>query len=90
MDKEKPCVYILKSETGKFYIGSTNNITRRLQQHHSGHTKTTRNMGTFTLVFKQEYSSLESARKIEKKIKKLKRRDYIENMIKEGYIRLEL
>ncbi len=81
-------VYILKSNSGKFYIGSTDNLERRLHQHSTGHTQTTRNMESFTLVFKQSYTSLEVARKIERKIKKLKRKDYIEKMIKEGYIKL--
>ncbi len=45
-------------------------------------------MKLFSLVLKQNYSSLETARKIERKIKKLKRKDYIEKMVKEGYIGL--
>ena len=82
------CVYILKNESGKFYIGSTDNLERRLHQHSLGHTQTTRNMKSCILVFKQDYPSLEIARKVEGKIKQLKRKDYIEKIIKEGYIRL--
>ena len=89
MDKNKQAwVYILQSRTGKFYIGSTDNLERRLHQHVLGHTQTTYNMKSFVLVLKQNYPSLEVARKIERKIKSLKRKDYIEKMIKEGYIRL--
>ncbi len=82
------CVYILKSLSGRFYIGSTDNLERRLHQHDLGHTQTTRNMKSYKLVFKQDYSSLKLARTIERKIKNLKRKDYIEKIIKEGYIRL--
>ena len=82
------CVYILKNESGKFYVGSTDNLERRLHQHSLGHTQTTRNMKSFILVLKQNYPSLEMARKIERKIKQLKRKDYIEKMVKEGYIKL--
>ncbi len=82
------CVYILKSKSGTFYIGSTDNLERRLHQHDLGHTQTTRNMKFHELVLKQDYPSLEIARKIERKIKKLKRKDYIEKIVKEGYIRL--
>jgi len=84
----QPCVYILLSKSGRFYVGSTDNFERRLKQHILGHTQTTRNMKLFSLVLKQNYSSLETARKIERKIKKLKRKDYIEKMVKEGYIGL--
>jgi len=87
---KKGYVYILKSENGKFYIGSTDEPRRRSKQHSLGHTQTTRNMHNFRPVLIQEYDSLESARKIERKIKNLKRKDYIEKMVREGYIRLEL
>jgi len=40
------------------------------------------------LVFSQEYPSIEIARKVERKIKKLKRKDYIEKMVAEGYIKI--
>lgn len=82
-------VYILQDQNNKLYIGSTNNLLRRLQQHRNGHTQTTRSMKNFKLVLSQKYNSLEMARRIERKIKKLKRKDYIEKMIRDGYIRLE-
>ncbi|MDP3051977.1 MAG: GIY-YIG nuclease family protein [bacterium] len=84
----KGFVYILKDEKGKFYIGSTVDIRRRLKQHNSAHTKTTHRMQNPKLVLIQEYNSLEIARKIERGIKNLKRKDYIEKMINDGYIRI--
>lgn len=81
-------VYILKDENGKFYIGSTNDLQRRMKQHYSGHTQTTDRMKNFVLVLSQEYKSLKIARGIEQRIKKLKRRDYIEKMIAEGCIKM--
>ena len=89
-ENEQPCVYILADKSGKFYVGSTDNLKRRLHQHDLGHTQTTRNMQFLKLVLKQNYPSLEIARKIERKVKKLKRKDYIEKMIKEGYIKLKI
>lgn len=86
----KAYVYILRDEKGKFYIGSTNDIKRRLKQHQTKHTATTYRMKSPQLVLKQEYPSLEFARKVERKIKNLKRKDYIENMVKDGYIKMAI
>ncbi len=85
----KAFVYILKDEKGKFYVGSTSDLIRRLKQHEKKHTQTTRNMDKPKMVFSQEYPSLDIARKIERKIKLLKRKDYIEKMIINGYIKIK-
>ncbi|HEX9722044.1 MAG TPA: GIY-YIG nuclease family protein [Candidatus Paceibacterota bacterium] len=81
-------VYILQDTRGKFYIGSTNDLERRLNQHKRGHTYTTRRMETPILVFSQAYDTLKDARFVERKIKALKRKDYIEKIIKDGYIKI--
>ena len=86
----KGYVYILKDENQKLYVGSTDNISRRLKQHNTKHTATTARMQLPRLVLAQEYPSLEIARKVERKIKKLKRKDYIEKMIKDGYIKVSV
>lgn len=82
-------VYIFKDIKGKFYIGSTDNLERRTHQHQIGHTQTTRNMINPELVLCQKYESLEIARKVERKIKNLKRKDYIEKMVADGYIKIK-
>ena len=85
----KGYIYILKNQKGNFYIGSTDNLERRFAQHKNKHTRTTANrFQEFEPVLVQEFPNLGLARKIEQKIKKLKRKDYIEKMIKEGYIRI--
>jgi putative endonuclease len=58
-------VYLLKDNKGKFYKGVTNNLKRRLIEHSSGHTKTTRRMINLKLVYKEEYDTFEKARKRE-------------------------
>ena len=84
-------VYIIKSLTfEKYYIGSTTDLERRLEQHKSGHTHTTKRFGELQLVFSQEYDDLKYARAIEKKLKKLKRRDYIEKIINDGFIKMRI
>jgi len=86
----KGYVYILKDDKGKFYIGSTDDIGRRLYQHSRNHTHTTHRMKEPKLVLSQEYENLWTARKIERKIKKLKRKDYVEKMVSDGYIKISL
>ena len=86
----KAYVYILKNKGGNFYVGSTDNLQRRLKQHSAGHTQTTHNRKMAEAVLVQEYDSLVIARTIERKIKNMKRKDYIEKMVKDGYIKLKL
>ncbi|KKW02101.1 MAG: hypothetical protein UY52_C0024G0017 [Parcubacteria group bacterium GW2011_GWC2_49_9] len=38
------------------------------------------------LVLSQEYPTLVEARRIERRIKKFKRKDYIEKIVKDGFI----
>ena len=84
----KGFVYILKDENGRFYVGSTDNLERRLKAHHMGYSKTTKKMKNPQLVLFQEFESLKMARGVERKMKFLKRKDYIEKMITDGYIKL--
>ena len=88
--KNNGYVYILKSEKGSFYIGSTNDLDKRLKQHLNGHTQTTRQRKIYRLIFSQRYDSLAEARKIERKIKNFKRKDFIEKIVKDGYIKTNL
>ncbi len=63
-------VYILRSlRTNKFYIGSTNDLNRRLIQHQSGESKYTKDTGPYKLEFSQEYENLLEARKVERWLK---------------------
>jgi len=81
-------VYILQSQKNKrYYIGSTKNISQRMHFHESGNVYSTKNLLPVVLVFKQEYANTTVARKIEQRLKKLKRRDYLTKIIKEGIIK---
>ncbi|MEX2010431.1 MAG: GIY-YIG nuclease family protein [Parcubacteria group bacterium] len=82
-------VYILGTSSGKYYIGSTSNLERRLKQHFSGQTDSTKRLGKPHLIFHQEYLTLEDARSVEKKLKNLKRKDYLEKIISDGYIKIQ-
>ena len=82
-------VYILQSlRDGRFYVGSTINLEQRLKHHFGGFTPSTKRFEQIKLVFSQEYPTLKKARMIEKKLKKLKRKDYVEKIVKDGKIKM--
>lgn len=82
-------VYILQSKKdGRFYIGSTIDLEKRLRHHKGGFTHSTKRFGELELLFSQEYPTISDARKIEKKLKSLKRKDYIEKIVKDSFIKM--
>jgi len=81
-------VYILQSETGRYYVGSTTDMAERLRHHAGGYTPSTRALGKMRLVLQQEYGTLSEARKVEGRIKRLKRKDYIAKIVKDGHIKM--
>jgi putative endonuclease len=64
-------VYLLKSERDeKFYIGCTDSIERRLSEHNSGRTKSTKNRRPFLLVGYKEFEDKGKARFFEYNVKR--------------------
>ena len=79
------CVYILYSNsTGKYYCGSTDNLERRVHQHNSGYSKSTKSGKPWILKYSEEYCDRSSAVRRELEIKKKKSRAFIEKLISEG------
>jgi len=79
-------VYILRSEsTGQFYIGHTNDLVRRIEQHndpkYSGSKHTKRSKGPWYCVYSEEFNSRSEAMEREKQIKRYKSRKAIEQLI---------
>ncbi len=74
-------LYILKSESERYYIGSTENIERRLKQHRKGYTRTSKVLKTYELVYTEEFDTINEARLREKKLKSYKSKKYIEWLI---------
>ena len=75
-------LYILKSaKNSRYYVGSTNDLDRRLAEHDRGKTKYTKYAGPFDLVYQEKFDTLKQARQREYQIKKLKSRKYIEYLI---------
>jgi len=66
-------VYVLQGSSGRHYIGSTTELERRLDQHRSGHTYSTRRLGQeIQLLASLELSTLAEARKLEREMKQKK------------------
>ena len=83
-------VYIIQSlKSRRFYIGFSYDPVKRLKEHNRGMVKATRNKGPWRLVFTQKYPDKKTAQKIEYRLKALKRRDYIERIISEGFIKIK-
>ena len=63
-------VYILKSlKDQKLYTGSTNNLERRLEEHHSGKVKSTKFRRPLKLIFCKEFETINDARLFEHQLK---------------------
>ncbi len=75
-------VYILQSKSnGKYYIGCSGNIEKRLAQHNSGYSKSTKAGVPWVLKRVEEFPTLVKARKREREIKKMKSRKWIEQLL---------
>ena len=75
--------YILYSETlNKYYIGACIDMERKLREHNTGHSKFTSTGIPWKLVYKEEFETLAEAKKRESKIKSMKSRRYIEDLIR--------
>lgn len=66
-------IYLIQSETTKdYYFGSTSNLDRRLKEHNSRKSRSTRNKIPWRLIQKEEFPDIKMARSIEQKMKKWK------------------
>ena len=64
-------LYILKSlKDYGYYIGISEDIMKRLKEHNSGKTKSTKSRLPFELVYQEQYNSKNEARKKEIQLKK--------------------
>ncbi|HBM45683.1 TPA: endonuclease [Patescibacteria group bacterium] len=63
-------IYALKSESKNYiYVGLTNNLKRRFDQHNTGKEKTTRSYRPFRVIFTKEFITRQEARNHEKYLK---------------------
>ena len=68
-------VYVLENAEGRFYIGSTNDLARRIEEHNCAEktgTKYTHKNGPWKLVWSEQHDSRSSAVRQERAIKRMK------------------
>mgnify|MGYP001827191104 CR=1 FL=1 len=74
-------VYVLHNpDASRRYVGMTNDLSRRLKEHNSGHTKSTKNV-FWKIVHQEEFQDRVSARKREKYLKSAAGRRYLQSIL---------
>jgi len=75
-------VYIIKSEkTRKYYVGSTNNLNKRIEEHNTGKSKYTSKGIPWDLIYYEIYLTRTLAMKKEKEIKSRGIKRYLEDQV---------
>ena len=75
--------YILKCVDGKLYIGSTENLDRRLSEHQSGHVISTSNRRPLNLVYYEACLSKKTAGERERYFKTGYGREFLRKRLKD-------
>ena len=65
-------VYVIRNREGKYYIGLSDDVGRRINQHNRGEARWTRGKGPWKLVWQSGELSLSEARKLENRLKRQK------------------
>ena len=65
-------VYVIRNNAGKFYIGLSEDVSKRREQHNQGISKWTRHRGPWSLIWTSESLPLSDARKLENRLKRQK------------------
>ena len=74
-------VYVIQSETGQSYIGQTQNLEKRLQQHNLGKSGYTRRGKNWRLVYSEEFSTRKKALLREAELKTSKGRKFVHSLL---------
>ena len=75
-------VYILHSEKdGKLYIGFTNNISRRIEEHNLGRVPATKGRRPLVLVHLEDYLDRKQAAEREKFLKSGQGREFLKDFL---------
>ena len=70
----------------EIYVGLTNNLTRRLQEHKNGHSKYTKKFKNIELFYFKGLASYKTARAYEKKLKSGYGKEFLKKELKQAGI----
>ena len=75
-------VYILKSiNYERFYVGSTQDLTQRLERHNQGRSKATKPYRPWQIVYVETYQTRSEAVRRERQIKNRKSSEFINQLV---------
>jgi putative endonuclease len=63
-------VYILQNREGRFYLGLTDDVLRRVREHNNGRSQWTKTRGPWSVVWQSQELTLTEARKLENRLKR--------------------
>ena len=76
-------LYIIESlKDGSYYVGSTQNLSERLERHNQGRSTYTKDKRPWKLAYAEEHPDRSRAIMREKQIKSKKSKEYIENLVR--------
>jgi putative endonuclease len=75
------CYILYSVKLDKYYVGSTTDLQRRLEEHNRGKEKFTKTGMPWILVYKEIFEEIKQARQRELQVKRMKSRKYIEQLI---------
>lgn len=73
--------YVLINGKGEFYKGHSDDMNKRLREHNSGVTKSTRKANDWKIVYNEEYKTREEAIKREKYFKSSAGRKFLKHKL---------
>ena len=77
-------MYILRSKSkGSYYVGQTDDLERRIEEHNNWEEKATRLGCPWEIVYTEAFATRSQAVRREREIKGRKKRAYIERLISE-------
>ena len=75
-------VYAIYSEYRNYiYVGLTNDLQRRVQEHNKGYNRTTKPYRPFTLLFSEQFPSRSAARVKEKYLKSGSGKKFLKSLL---------